>query len=90
MIDEPATVQNEPGTIADKKKRRTRSSSTKSTPKTTDDSDRISALVRSMEDRFSSMMTLFTQKLESFSQAQQERDKQTREERAETVIRTVS
>ena len=73
--------------MADKKKRRTRSSSTKSTPKTTDDSDRISALEKSMEDRFSSMMTLFTQKLESFSQAQQERDKQTREERAETVMR---
>ena len=64
VIDEPATVQNEPGTMADKKKRRTRSSSTKSTPKTTDDSDRISALEKSMEDRFSSMMTLFTQKLE--------------------------
>ena len=40
-----------------------------------------------MDDYFSSMMTLFSQKLKSFSKAQHERDKQTREERAKTIIR---
>ena len=60
VIDEPETGQKEPGSMADKK-RRTRSSSNKSsTPKSTDDSDRMHALEARMDDRFSSMMTLIT------------------------------